>query len=65
MLGLTHYGGSYFLHEFLRLLQLSFLARHLHWDRRNSKYSLAQMILARTSSSDFMLLTPNFHMIIS
>ena len=45
--GLTHYGGSFFLHEFLRLLQLRhFLARHLHWDRRNSRYSLSQMILA-------------------
>ena len=47
--GLTHYGGSFFLHEFLRLLQLRhFLARHLHWDRRNSTYSLSQMILALT-----------------
>jgi hypothetical protein len=47
--GLTHYGGSFFLHEFLRLLQLRhFLARHLHWDRRNSRYSLSQMILALT-----------------
>lgn len=47
--GLTHYGGSFFLHEFLRLLQLRhFLARHLQWDRRNSKYSLSQMILALT-----------------
>ena len=47
--GLTHYGGSFFLHDFLRLLQLRhFLARHLHWDRRNSRYSLSQMILALT-----------------
>jgi hypothetical protein len=47
--GLTHYGGSFFLHEFLRVLQLRrFLARHIHWDRRNSRYSLSQMILALT-----------------
>jgi DDE family transposase len=47
--GLTHYGGSFFLHEFLRLLQMRrFLARHLHWRRRNSKYSLSQMVLALT-----------------
>ena len=47
--GLTHYGGSLFLHEFLRLLQLRhFLARHLDWVRRNSRYSLSQMILALT-----------------
>ena len=47
--GLTHYGGSFFLHEFLRLLQLRhFLARHLDWDRRNAGYSLSQMVLALT-----------------
>ena len=46
---MTHYGGSFFLHEFLRLLQLRhFLARHLHGDRRNSKYALSQMVLALT-----------------
>lgn len=45
--GLTHYGGSFFLHEFIRVLQLRhFLARHLHWDRRNSRYTLSQMVLA-------------------
>lgn len=47
--GLTHYGGSFLLHEFLRLLQLRhFLARHLDWDRRNARYSLSQMVLALT-----------------
>lgn len=47
--GLTHHGGSFFLHEFIRLLQLRhFMARHLHWERRNSQYSLSQMILALT-----------------
>jgi len=29
--GLTHFGGTYFLHEFIRVLQLrGFLTRHLH-----------------------------------
>jgi len=45
--GLTHYGGAFFFHEFLRALQFRlFLAHHLHWDRRNHDYSLSQMILA-------------------
>ena len=45
--GLTHYGGVYFLHEFLRVLQLRhFLATHLTYHRRNSRYHLSQMILA-------------------
>ena len=45
--GLTHYGGAFFLHEFLRVLQIrNFLAHHLKWDRRNSDYSLSQMVLA-------------------
>jgi Transposase DDE domain group 1 len=45
--GLTHYGGSFFLHEFLRVLQIRhFLARQLNWYRRNSNYTLSQMILA-------------------
>jgi hypothetical protein len=45
--GLTHFGGVYFFHEFLQLLQLrDFLARHLRYPRRNHRYSLSQMILA-------------------
>src|SRR5258705_7276022 len=45
--GLTHFGGVYFFHEFLQLLQLrDFLARHLSYPRRNPRYSLSQMILA-------------------
>jgi hypothetical protein len=45
--GLTHYGGVYFFHEFLRVLQLRhFLATHLTYNRRNSRYPLSQMILA-------------------
>jgi hypothetical protein len=44
---LRHYGGAFFLHEFLRVLQIrNFLAHCLKWDRRNSDYSLSQMILA-------------------
>ncbi len=45
--GLTHFGGVFFFHEFLRVLQLRrFLSRHLAYSRRNSRYSVAQMILA-------------------
>ena len=45
--GLTHHGGVYFFHEFLRVLQLrNFLATHLSYPRRNSRYHLSQMILA-------------------
>src|ERR1019366_8554515 len=45
--GLTHYGGVYFFHEFLRVLQFRhFLARRLTYPRRNSRYHLSQMILA-------------------
>jgi hypothetical protein len=45
--GLTHYGGAFFLHEFLRVLHIrNFLALHLSWSRRNNRYSLSQMVLA-------------------
>src|SRR5215471_3604451 len=45
--GLTHFGGAFFFHEFIRVLQLRrFLARHLHYPRRNNHYRLSQMILA-------------------
>ena len=44
--GLTHYGGVYFFHEFLRVLQLrNFLSQHLTYLRGNRRYSLSQMIL--------------------
>jgi hypothetical protein len=44
---LTHFGGVYFLHEFLQVLQMrDFLARHLTYPRRNHHYSVSQMILA-------------------
>lgn len=45
--GLTHFGGAFFFHEFIRVLQLRrFLARHLYYPRRNNHYRLSQMILA-------------------
>src|SRR6058998_67640 len=45
--GLTHYGGVYFFHEFLRVLRFRhFLATRLTYPRRNSRYHLSQMILA-------------------
>jgi hypothetical protein len=44
--GLTHFGGIFFFHEFLRVLQFrDFLARHLAYSR-NGRYSVSQMILA-------------------
>jgi hypothetical protein len=47
--GLTHYGGAFFLHEFLRVLQIrNFLALNLHWPRRNNHYTVSQMVLALT-----------------
>jgi hypothetical protein len=45
--GLTHFGGAYFFHEFLLVLQLrDFLARHVPYGRRNHRYSISQMLLA-------------------
>jgi hypothetical protein len=45
--GLTHYGGTFFFPEFLRVLQIRhFLHRHWHYPRRNQRYSLPQMLLA-------------------
>ena len=45
--GLTHFGGVYFFHEFLQVLQIRrFLTQNLDYPRRNQRYSLAQMILA-------------------
>jgi len=45
--GLTHFGGVYFFHEFLQVLQIRrFLTKNLDYPRRNQRYSLAQMILA-------------------
>lgn len=45
--GLTHYGGVFFFHEFIRVLQLRhWLHRRLRYPRRNHDYSLPQMVLA-------------------
>ncbi len=45
--GLTHFGGAYFFHEFLRVLQLrDFLAQQIRYSRRNHRYSVSQMLLA-------------------
>jgi hypothetical protein len=45
--GLTHFGGVYFFHEFLQLLQFrDVLARHIVYPRRNCRYTVAQMMLA-------------------
>src|SRR5439155_2841463 len=45
--GLTHFGGIYFFHEFLRVLRVrEFLTRRLTYSRRNHRYSVSQMILA-------------------
>jgi hypothetical protein len=45
--GLAHFGGTWFLHELIRVLQFrDFLARHLTYPRRNNDYSLSQMLLA-------------------
>ncbi len=45
--GLTHFGGVYFFHEFLQVLQFRhFLAQNLTYPRRNRRYSLSPMILA-------------------
>ena len=45
--GLTHFGGIYFFHEFLQVLQIRrFLTQNLDYSRRNQRYSLSQLILA-------------------
>src|SRR5208337_4676949 len=45
--GLTHFGGIYFFHEFLRVLHFrDFLTRHLVYPRRNHRYSPSQAVLA-------------------
>ncbi len=45
--GLTHFGGAYFFHEFLQVLQMRrFLGREVPYSRRNRRYSVSQMLLA-------------------
>lgn len=45
--GLSHFGGSYFFHEFLRVLHFrNYLAEQIRYPRRNPGYSVSQMLLA-------------------
>ena len=45
--GLSHFGGSYFFHEFLRVLHFrNYVAGQIHYPRRNRDYSVSQMLLA-------------------
>jgi len=45
--GLTHFGGAYFFHEFLQVLQIRrFLSREVPYPRRNHRDSVSQMLLA-------------------
>jgi len=45
--GLSHFGGSYFFHEFLRVLHFrNYVAGQIHYPRRNRVYSVSQMLLA-------------------
>jgi hypothetical protein len=45
--GLSHFGGAYFFHEFVRVLHARhFLAEQIRYPRRNRDYSVSQMLLA-------------------
>lgn len=45
--GLTHFGGLFFFHQFITLLQLRrFLSRQLDDLRRHCRYSVSQLLLA-------------------
>jgi Transposase DDE domain group 1 len=45
--GLSHFAGSYFFQEFLRVLHFRyFLAEQIRYPRRNRDYSISQMLLA-------------------
>lgn len=45
--GLTHFGGAYFFHEFLQVLQVRrLLGRAVPYPRRNYRYTVSQMRLA-------------------
>ena len=45
--GLSHFGGGYFFHEFVRVLHVRhFLAEQIRYPRRNRDYSVSQMLLA-------------------
>jgi hypothetical protein len=45
--GLSHFAGSYFFQEFLRVLHFRyFLAEQIRYPRRKRDYSVSQMLLA-------------------
>ena len=45
--GLSHFGGTYFFHELVRVLHIRhFLAQQIHYPRHNRDYSVSQMLLA-------------------
>jgi Transposase DDE domain group 1 len=45
--GLSHFSGTYFFSEFLRLLHIrNFLAGRIHYPRHNRDYSVSQLVLA-------------------
>ena len=45
--GLSHFGGAYFFHEFVRVLQIRhFLAEQIRSPRHHQDYSVSQMLLA-------------------
>ncbi|HEV2728504.1 MAG TPA: IS1380 family transposase [Terriglobales bacterium] len=45
--GLSHFGGTYFFHEFVRVLHIRhFLAEQIRYPRHNRDYSVSQMLLA-------------------
>lgn len=45
--GLTHFGGIYLLHSFLRQLRLrSFLYQNLSFPQRNNRYTVTELLLA-------------------
>ena len=45
--GLSHFGGAYFFHEFVRVLHMRhFLAEQIRYPRHNQGYSVSQMLLA-------------------
>jgi Transposase DDE domain group 1 len=44
---LSHFGGAYFFHDFVRVLHIrDYLAKQIRYPRRNRDYSASQMLLA-------------------
>src|SRR5256884_7144764 len=45
--GLSHFSGTYFFNEFLRLLHIrNFIAGRIHYPRHCRDYSISQLLLA-------------------